>query len=155
MLKKSLKKFTGILATTMIMANTIGRSVPVMAANTSDTIYRINVESSTGSYKRVQERDKQNNTKVYVNITASPTQYTRVQTYGNRNTTSFYNETKGTYATVKKGVPSSITNYCYEHKKSNYTYVLAKVGFKSSSSVTGSVEGVWSPDSTKNYTIVN
>ena len=45
--------------------------------------------------------------------------------------------------------------YCYEHKKSNYTYVLAKVGFKSSSSVTGSVEGVWSPDSTKNYTIVN
>lgn len=58
-------------------------------------------------------------------------------------------------ATVKKGVPSSITNYCYEHKKSNYTYVLAKVGFKSSSSVTGSVEGVWSPDSTKNYTIVN
>lgn len=103
----------------------------------------------------MQERDKQNNTKVYVNITASPTQYTRVQTYGNRNTTNFYNETKGTYATVKKGVPSSITNYCYEHKKSNYTYVLAKVGFKSSSSVTGSVEGVWSPDSTKNYTIVN
>lgn len=102
MLKKSLKKFTGIFATTMIMANTIGSSVPVMAANTSDTIYRINVESSTGSYKRVQERDKQNNTKVYVNITASPTQYTRVQTYGNRNTTSFYNETKGTYATVKK-----------------------------------------------------
>ena len=91
MLKKSLKKFTGIFATTMIMANTIGSSVPVMAANTSDTIYRINVESSTGSYKRVQERDKQNNTKVYVNITASPTQYTRVQTYGNRNTTSFYN----------------------------------------------------------------
>lgn len=75
MLKKSLKKFTGIFATTMIMANTIGSSVPVMAANTSDTIYRINVESSTGSYKRVQERDKQNNTKVYVNITASPTQY--------------------------------------------------------------------------------
>lgn len=32
MLKKSLKKFTGIFATTMIMANTIGSSVPVMAA---------------------------------------------------------------------------------------------------------------------------
>lgn len=92
---------------------------------------------------------------VYVNITASPTKYTRVQTYGNRNTTSFYNETKGTYATVQKGVPSSITNYCYEHKKSNYTYVLAKVGFKSNSSATGYVKGYWSPDSTRNYTIVN
>lgn len=155
MFKKSLKKFTGIFATAMIMATTIGSSVPVMAANTSDTPYTISVEASTGSYRRVQERDKQNNTKVYVNITKSPTKYTRVQTYGNRNTTSFYNETKGIYATVQKGVPSSITNYCYEHKKSNYTYVLAKVGFKSNSSTTGDVKGYWSPDSTKNYTIVN
>ncbi|HIT89643.1 MAG TPA: hypothetical protein IAC41_04395 [Candidatus Merdenecus merdavium] len=52
-------------------------------------------------------------------------------------------------------MPSSITNYCYENKKSNYTYVLAQVSFRSNSSTTGSVKGVWSPDSTKNYTIVN
>lgn len=155
MFRKSVKKITGILVAATVMVGITGNTMPVLAANTSDTTYTINVESSSGSFKGVQERDKQNDTKVYVNISSSPTLYTQVRTYGNRNTTTYYNETKGTTATVKRGVPSSITNYCYENRQPNYTYVLAKVRFRSNSSTTGAVKGVWSPDSTKNYTIVN
>lgn len=97
----------------------------------------------------------QNDSKVYVNISSSPSKYIQVRAYGSRNTSSFYNETVGTTATVQRGIASSITNNIYEHKKSNYTYVLARVGFRSGSSSKGYVVGVWSPDSTKNYTIVN
>lgn len=125
------------------------------AANTSDTIYRVNVNTATGDFKTVQERDKQNNSKVYVKVTSSPYKYVHVQTHGNRNTSTYYNETVGVTATVQRGVASSITNYCYEHKKSNYTYVLVRLKLRSGSSSTGWVEGVWSPDSTKNYTVVN
>lgn len=152
---KSVKKITGILAAATIMVGITGNTMSVLAANTSDTAYAINVESSSGSFKGVQERDKQNNSKVYVNISSSPTLYTQVRTYGNRNTATYHNETKGITATVQRGVPSSITNYCYENRQSNYTYVLAKVRFRSNSSATGAVKGVWSPDSTKNYTVVN
>lgn len=155
MFGKSIRKMAGTLAVVAAIMGATGNTMPVFAANVSDTPYTINVQSSSGSFRGVQERDKQNNTKVYVNISSSPTLYTQVRTYGNRNTTTFYNETKGTTATVKRGVPSSITNYCYENKKSNYTYVLAQVRFRSNSSTTGAVTGVWSPDSTKNYTIVN
>lgn len=156
MFAKSIRKMTtGILVAATIMSGVAGNVTPVFAANTSDTPYRINVETSSGSFKGVQERDKQNDSKVYVNISASPTLYTQVRTYGNRNTNTFYNETNGTTATVKRGVPSSITNYCYEHRKPNYTYVLATVKFRSNSAATGAVEGVWSPDSTRNYTVVN
>lgn len=149
------KKILAILAAT-IMVTTIGETVPVMAANTADTTYRVTVESSMGVFKSVLERDKQNNSKVYVNISTSPTLYTRVRVYGSRNTSVFYNETRGTTAVVQKGVPSSITNYCYENRKPNFTYVLTKVGFRSSSSsISGPVEGVWSPDSSREYTVVN
>ena len=66
------KKILAILAAT-IMVTTIGETVPVMAANTADTTYRVTVESSMGVFKSVLERDKQNNSKVYVNISNSPT----------------------------------------------------------------------------------
>ena len=154
MFKKSFKGVTGLLTAAAIMAGSLG-TIPVYAANTSDTTYKIYVESLSGSFRGVSERDKQNNSKVYVNISSSPTLYTQVKTYGNRNTETWYNETKNTTAAVKRGVPSSITNYCYEHRAPNHTYVLAKVRFRSSSSITGYVQGVWSPDSTRNYTIVN
>lgn len=154
MLKKSNKRIAGLLAA-VAMIGTLGSAMTVMAANTSDTEYRINVESSSGAFKGVMERDKQNDSKVYVNIYSAPTQYTQVRTYGNRNSSVFYNETGGTTAVVKRGVQSSITNYCYENRKSNYTYVLTQVRFRSNASTTGTVTGVWSPDSTKNYTVVN
>ena len=142
--KKFKKKVMSLLIAICMM---LGIVLPVSAANTSDTPYRI---------KKVLERDKQNNTKVYVHIEASPTKYTQTRVYGDRNTGSvFYNETKNGLAKILRNEESSVTNYIYENKKSNYTYVLATIGFRSNSSKTGYVEGVWSPDSTRNYTVVN
>lgn len=155
MFRKSIKKITGIFSAAIIMAAVCGNTVTVHA-DTEDKPYTINVETSAGSFKQTGSYQKENSTKVYVKISTSPTRYTQVRTYGNRNTSQFYNETKGTTATVEQGVPSSITNYIYENRNKAYTYVLAKVGFRSSSSVIpGTVIGVWSPDSTRNYTIVN
>lgn len=152
-MKKFKKKVMSLLIAICMM---LGIVLPVSAANTSDTPYRIYVNSSSSSFKKVLERDKQNNTKVYVHIEASPTKYTQTRVYGDRNTGSvFYNETKNGLAKILRNEESSVTNYIYENKKSNYTYVLATIGFRSNSSKTGYVEGVWSPDSTRNYTVVN
>lgn len=100
-------------------------------------------------------RAKQDSTKVYVYITESPTKYTQIRVYGNRNADIFYNETKGGLAKVLRNQKSSITNSIYENRKSGYSSVTAKLGLRSNSSKTGYVEGVWSPDSTRNYTVVN
>ncbi len=53
MFKKSVKKITGILAAAAIMVGITGNTMSVLAANTSDTAYAINVESSSGSFKGV------------------------------------------------------------------------------------------------------
>lgn len=155
MFKKVFKGVTGLLTAAAIMAGSLG-VVPVYAANTSDTTYRIYINASSDDFRGVTARDKQNDSKVYVKIDTSPTLITQVRTFGNRNTSSFwYNETRGATAYVERGVPSSITNYCYENRAIGHTYVSTMLGLRSSSSITGYVEGVWSPDSTKNYTVVN
>ena len=138
-----------------MLSGTMGNAIPAYAANVTDTTYEVNVSSSSGLFTQVSPRDKHNNSKVYVNISESPYTYVHVRVYGNRNGVIYHNETVGTTATVKKGVASSITNNCYEHKADGESTVLAKVGFRSASSLTGKVKGVWSPDSTKNYTVVN
>lgn len=155
MLGKLMKKITGLFSMTIILAAVCGNAVMVHA-DTQDKPYTISVEISSGSFKQTVAYDKENSTKVYVKINTSPTRYTQVRTFGSRNTSQFYNETAGTTAVVEQGVPSSITNYIYEHRNTRYAVVPAKVGFRSNSSVVpGTVIGVWSPDSTRNYTIVN
>ncbi len=142
MFKKLFKRTAAILAAATVMMGTVGSTVQVLAANVKDATYSIYVNSSSGSFKEVASRDKQNSTKVYVKLDSAPSLYTQVRVYGNRNTSGFYNETKGTTARVQRGVASSITNYCYENRNSNYTYVLAKLKFRSGSSATGTVAGV-------------
>ena len=155
MRKNRIKKFVGILTAAAIITGTVGSVIPTYAANVTDSKYEINVKSSSGSFVQVDPRDKQNDSKVYVNISSSPYKYVHVRVYGNRNGIFYHNETVGTTATVQKGVASSITNNCYEHWATGKSTVLAKVGFRSGSSLTGKVVGVWSPDSTRNYTVVN
>lgn len=150
------KVITRMLMAICVMAGMAGSVVSVSAANVSDTEYKIYVNASSGTFRKEKARDKQNNTKVYVHITESPTKYTQTRVYGDRNTESiFYNETKGGLAKVLRNQKSSITNYIYEFRIPDTPTVLAKIGFRSNSSKTGYVSGVWSPDSTRNYTVVN
>ncbi|MBD5134520.1 MAG: hypothetical protein HDT39_00945 [Lachnospiraceae bacterium] len=152
-MRKVLKK-----AVCMLMACTImlTPAVSVQAANVSDQPIGEREIKANVSYETLP-RDKQNTTKVYVYFTKLPTKYITVQTLGSRNTSLWYNETKGTgsnpSAKVQLKVQSSITNFIYENRGASNTYVLAKLRFKSSAS--GTIKGVWSPDSTRNYTVVN
>lgn len=155
MFNKKIKKLIGVMGIAAFIGGTFGNTMSTYAANVTDTWYEVNVKSSSGTFAQVDPRDKHNNSKVYVNISESPYKYVHVRVYGNRNGLFYHNETVGTTATVQRGVASSITNNCYEHKEEGASTVLTKVGFRSGSSVTGTVKGVWSPDSTKNYTIVN
>ena len=151
-----MKKFKmAIMSVLMTTCMVVTPTAPVSASNVTDSGYYIHVNSSSSSFATVDTRAKQDSTKVYVYITESPTKYTQIRVYGNRNTDIFYNETKGGLAKVLRNQKSSITNSIYENRKSGYSSVTAKLGLRSNSSKTGYVEGVWSPDSTRNYTVVN
>lgn len=149
------KRVLAILLTTIVLIGSGNGLKYAYAANTSDEPFRFVVADNKGTFGKVNPRDKQNSTKVYVKVDSSPDLYTQVRTYGDRNTGKFYNETKSGTAVLRRGVPSSITNYCYEHRKANCSYVLVQIGLRSNSASKGGVQGVWSPDSTRNYTVVN
>lgn len=158
MYKKMLKRTKGIIAGAFIIVGMLGSTFPVHAANVKDTTVSIRVDSVSSSFKTASTRPKENNSKVYVKLTSSPTTYIQVRTYGNRKTSStYYNETNGITATVQRSIPSSITNFIYENrnKKSGNSTLRAQLRLRSNTSASGIVTGVWSPDSTKNYTVVN
>ena len=159
MYKNMLKRTKGIVAGAFIIAGMLGSAFPVHAApQVSDRDINIRVESVSKSFKSVPARYKETNTKVYVKLTSSPTTYIQVRTYGNRKTaSSYYNETHGITATFRRSVPSSITNFIYENrnKYSGKKTLMAQLRLRSNTSAAGTVTGVWSPDSTRNYTVVN
>ena len=158
MYKKMLKRTKGIIAGAFIIVGMLGSTFPVHAANVTDTDVSIRVESVSKSFKTASTRPKYDNTKVYVKLTSSPTTYIQVRTYGNRKTAStYYNETNGITATVQRSVPSSITNFIYENRNeySGSSTLKAQLRLRSNTSTSGTVTGVWSPDSTRNYTVVN
>lgn len=125
------------------------------AANTSDKDISMILNSATGTFKSTKAYEKYNSTKVYVYVTSAPMSFQLVQTWGDRGSGTYKNETSKTTATIRKGVQSSITNFCYEHKTGGISYVMTKLKIKSGSVQTGLIGGVWSPDSTRNYTVVN
>lgn len=126
------------------------------SASTTDQSFSFTVNSSSGTFTRNSEitsRLKETDTKVYVYITSAPYTYIQIKTWGRRNTSStYYNETVGGVATVQNGVQSSITNNIYENAgySSTYSYITLR-----SAGSGGTVSGKWSPDSSRNYTIVN
>lgn len=155
MFKNINKKVSAVLAAA-ILASSFSGAVPVNAANVKDNpIEKLKVEKNTGDFRKAGESYKENNTKVFLNITSSPTKYVQVRVFGNRNGLLYFNETKGTTATVTRTVKSSITNYVYENRKSGYNTVDCMIKLRSGSQTAGDVTGYWSPDSTRNYTVVN
>lgn len=147
---------TALLAAVLVSVGTMGNAAPVKAAgNTSNKKFILDLQSANGSYVHTPAESKYNSTKVYVYFTDGAQSLAYIKAEGNRNTSTFYNETAGRgYALINKGVKSSITNYCFENRKSGNTSVKARIAMRSTRSSGFQASGVWSPDSTRNYTIL-
>jgi len=143
-------KFKKVIA--MLLAGVMLMStVPVFAEpNTSDTHYT--VWTSDGGYeKKIPVRRKTNTTKVYTRVDSSPQYTMQVRVYGYLNG-QYINKTKDGYAYVDRGTNSSITNFIYEAG-----YRQASIAFRCTGGENyyGYASGIWSPDSTQNYKVVN
>lgn len=140
------KKF---LAFFMAVTLVSSMAVPVNAANTGDTEYEFYI---TATYQRTSAREKTNSTKVYTMYDKGPW-HLAFQTYGatSRNGAGS-NQTKEGTAYVERGVASSITNYINE---CGYTYAYLRVNSADEDGIGYNAHGVWSPDSSRNYNVVN
>ena len=140
-----IKKFAVLF---MTAALAVGAVVPSYA-NTYDKNYAFTVRAKhyvTPAYS------KDGSTKVYAYYTVGPSSLA-FQTWGtNSGNSSGANCTRNGMAYVKKNNKSSITNYIYEQ---NYSKAYLKINAADENGVGSWAEGVWSPDSTRNYDVVN
>lgn len=151
MKKKIVAMLTGIILT-------FEGALMVSAAETADHSFAFMLTKTdysagsgpSGRILPIEVRNKTDKTSVYTHITTAPSSYVFARAYGDRGKGScVYNETVGTNARVSKNVKSSIRSNVFEHKG---RHCLLKLKGDGSS---GPVSGVWSPDSTKKYTVVN
>ena len=140
------KKVIGMLLAGVMLMST----VPVFAAETRDDPFTV-WTSGAGAEKKIKPRPKTNTTKVYTRVDTSPQKRMQVRVYGYLNG-QYINKTAGGVAYVNRGVSSSITNGIYEAG-----YRQASMAFRTTGGENyyGNASGKWSPDSTKNYTVVN
>lgn len=121
-----------------------GMTLTANAANTEDKPYSFN---NSNAYGVSEWRDKNDTTKVYVYPKSGPDIYYTVQ--GKESSTGSAANRSNTVI-IPLGVQGSITNTVRE-KGGTY----ARLQFQRIITSYVSTQGVWSPDSTKNYTIFN
>jgi len=141
------KKVIGMLLAGVMLMST----VPVFAdAETYDVKFTV-WTSGAGAEKKIATRPKRNTTKVYTRVNTSPQKRMQVRVYGVFNV-NYINKTTGGVAYVNRGTNSSITNGIYEAG-----YRRASMAFRTTGGENyyGTASGIWSPDSTQNYTVVN
>ena len=135
----------------MLLAGVILMStVPVFAGNTNNSNYYV-WTSGAGAEQKIIHRPKRNTTKVYTRVNTSPQYRMQVRVYGYLNG-QYINKTAGGHTYVDRKVDSSITNGIYEAG-----YRRASIAFRTTGGENyyGYASGVWSPDSTQNYKVVN
>lgn len=133
---------------TLSMALSVFSAVSVVAKNSSDTSFSFTV---TGKPSSTEARYKEDSSKVYVYYTEGA-YTTAFQTWGTNSGSGGANTTKGGTAYVNKNVKSSISNYVFEQ---DYDMAYLKVIATNENNVGKKTSGKWSPDSTRNYTVVN
>lgn len=140
-----------LVAMCMAAMMAFGAAAPAYAANTSDTEYEFYI---TATYRRTEAREKTNTTKVYTCYDQGPAQLAFQVWASNGGSSTGTNATTGKRQTayVRKGVQSSITN---KVKEWGYSYAYLKVNSADESGVGSTAHGVWSPDSSRVYTVVN
>ena len=140
------KKVIGMLLAGVMLIST----VPVFAAETGDEPF--SKYTCDGGYEeKISYRKKTNTTKVYTKVSTSPQYTMQVRVYGYLNG-SYINKTNGGVAYVTRGTNSSISNGIYE---AGYRYASMAFRCTGGENYYGYTSGVWSPDSTKNYEVVN
>jgi len=144
MRKGKMKKSIVTIAMAMMLSVTavVGFGTNAKAANVRNETYSFNNGNSSGE---TSPREKQDTTKVYVYPQSGPT--IKYAVYG---ATSQYGSwtPRSVYHRIPTGVQASITNNVKE-KNENY----AKLSMLRIQTINQDTTGVWSPDSTRNYTI--
>lgn len=133
------------MALTITLTGAMGFANVANAANVADetySFYNVNTEGTT------RWRDKTNSTKVYVYPQEGPNLYYTV--HGCNSVTPSIWNVRSSRVQIPHGVQGSITNYINENNENQARLKLERTAVGSVVS-----SGVWSPDSTKNYTIFN
>lgn len=141
-MKKRIVMF--MMACALTVSGVSGMTMTANAANTEDKDFAFENSQPTGV---CAWRDKTNKTKVYVYPKSGPNIYYTVQ--GSKDPQKSWVNRSNRVA-IPMAVKGSITNQVMENKE---TY--ARLKFERMVSTTVSTRGVWSPDSTRNYTIFN
>ena len=135
-----------IIAIVAMVVFSAGAGAVVHAdGNTSDTTYTFNNTASSG---QTYYRNKMNDTKIYIHPENGLEIYYAAFGCNNTNGNNEY-QCSDTVA-IGIGVYASLTNYVNE-----WGYAFARLKFyrKIGSPVNINTTGVWSPDSTQNYTV--
>ncbi len=137
------KILTLVMTAMLVVSGVCGMEMSVSAANTEDKPYSMDSRNATGT---TSWRDKNNTTKVYVNPQSGPLLSYQVQ--GRKDGGAKMN--CSSLVRIPNGVQGSITNSVRENGKNE-----ARLYLKSTVYAQAWTKGVWSPDSTRNYTIYN
>ncbi len=140
-MKKRLLTF--MMMATLVLSGICGMGMSVSAANTEDRPYSMDNRNETGT---TSWRDKNNNTKVYVLPQSGPILRYRVR--GRKGQGN--GEPCSNWAKIPNGKQASITNYVREKGLNE-----ARLKMERTMYAQAWTKGVWSPDSTRNYTIYN
>lgn len=146
-----MKKFKNLC---LLLALLIVVSVPVTvgAANTADTEYSFTVDPKVERF--TAKRAKTNSTSLYVFYT-SGVSWMKVSGYATVTNSdgSFtrVNKTLNKYGIINKGMKASLRTTIFESGYNNAQ--LGMIGINIDEALL--TRGVWSPDSTQKYTVVN
>lgn len=160
-MKKILKvRSTGMLLVMVFMFSLIciGISEKYSSASTEDTAWSFSAATDAINTSFITRREKSNSTKIYIYFTntySGTISSFKVCPYGSEGRTTTLisagyargNDTERWFTIPSTG-KYSITNYVNER---GYEYATLK--FKKNIGY-GTAKGVWSPDSTKNYTVL-
>lgn len=137
------KILTLVMTAMLVVSGVCGMEMSVFAAapNTSDTNYSF--DNRNESSRTTEWRAKNNDSKVYVNPRSGPAVYYTVE--GTKSTKA---ATCSKTFKIGNGIQASITNYVNE-----LGYTKARLLLERAAYAQEWTKGVWSPDSTKNYTI--
>ena len=137
------KILTIIMMATLVLSGVWGLGMSASAANTEDKPYSMDNRNETGT---TSWRDKNNTSKVYVYPQSGPLLKYRVQ--GRKDGGAKQNCSN--WVKIPNGTQGSITNYVRENNKNEARLYLMRTVYAQEWT-----KGVWSPDSTRNYTIFN
>lgn len=134
------KIVVAIFAIVLAFSGLVGFSTAVNAGNTTDTDYQF---YNTNSVGYTAGRLKENSTKVYIHPTSGPALCYTVQGFGG---TEWIDRSNS--HVVYNGTKASFTNYVYESSEA-----YARLKMEKTQTAYQYTYGVWSPDSTKKYTV--